>query len=650
MHAKNRPHHVTRNQLFDQQIVFKTLTTMPSPATYPSRIITTTARRITVLASPGSGKTTTLIGRVHHLIETGVPAAQILVLSHSKATVRELRRRMDSSTLHTRTLSQTTNILNRSTDTSKPDLSGVSVKTAHGYALSLIHVHDLQHPTGLPRARVLDKKHTLQLLTATIAQTRTRCRKGLLWPLHSRTTRTARLDKFDTLAQSRNTSLFAQLLAYTHTAKIGLLDGVKLPPFQALTPYIKLLKPINLAFAANKKALGFIDFNDMQVKALQVIAACPALVTHTHVLVDEYQDSSAAQIKLLTALATLPRRSIMVFADPSQAIYGFSGSRYIPLGSVLDKVKTLQLPVSHRLSAPVAALATAVAKHSSQRSIATSHSGPAPQLIVNTNLASQTARVVADIKRLLAGGALSSQIAVLARTKALLQPVEAALLATNINTTRLGINRTLCHALRVLRLVRLVERHVQAHTITLDTLQTALSKLGIATVDSSRCKTAVRELVKAASLSLEGRYRVCCDVYMRLKSGVRADPELRAELSRWGPLCRKFCSTRMMRGALQALPSDHLVTGTVHAAKGMEWAHVLIVGVADGQIPSYLAKTDTELKEERRILYVAISRARQTLSLYHAPVAHARSRKRFEQLSRFLSPAKVRATYRRTTG
>jgi DNA helicase II / ATP-dependent DNA helicase PcrA len=625
---------------------------MPILDRYSSRIVTTTARRVTVLASPGSGKTTTLIGRVHHLIETGVPAAQILVLSYSTTTVRELRRRMDTiSTSHTHTCSITTITANCSTNTTKPDLSGVSVQTAHAYALSLIHAHDLQHPTGLPRTRVLDKKQTLELLTTAIAQTRTRCRKGLLWPQHSTNTRTARLDLFDALANSCNTALLARLLAYTRTAKIGLRDGVKLPPFRALTPYIRLLKPITLAFNTNKSALGFIDFNDMPVKALQVIAACPALVTHTHILVDEYQDSSASQIELLTALAKLPRRNITVFADPNQAIYGFSGSQYTPLGSVLDKVKTLQLRVSHRLTAPVAALASAVAKHSPQRSIATTHSGPAPQLIVNTDLASQTARVVADIKRLIAGGVLPSQIAVLARTKALLQPVEAALLAVSINTTRLGTSRDHRHVLRVLRLVRLVERHVQEHTITMDTLQTMLSKLGIAPVDSARCKLAVRELKKAAKLtSLESRYRVCCDVYMRLKGGMRADPELRAELSRWGPLCCQFSAALAMRSALLDLPSDHLVTGTVHAAKGMEWEHVLIVGVADGQMPSYLAKTDAELEEERRILYVAISRARQTLSLYHAPVAHARSRQRFEKPSRFLAPAKVRFTYERLAG
>jgi DNA helicase II / ATP-dependent DNA helicase PcrA len=627
----------------------KTLTTMPILDRYSSQIINTTAQRVAVLASPGSGKTTTLIGRVHHLIGTGVPAAQILVLSHSTATVRELRRRMDStSTLVTQTRSITTPYAHNANATTKPNLSGMSVKTAHAYALGLVRAHHEIHRTGAPRARVLDDKQTRELLQTAVAQTRIRCRQRTLWPQHSITTRTARLALFDELAQSRNIVLFSKLLAYTHGAKISLKDGTKLHPFRALAPFIRLLKSVTLAYTTIKSAHGYIGFNDMLTKALQVIAHSPSLVTHTHILVDEYQDSGAAQIQLLVALATLPGRHIMVFADPSQAIYGFSGTQYTPLGTVLNGVKTLRLPVSHRLTTQTAALASAVAKHGTRQAIATTHTGPVPQLVVSTDLASQTARVVTDILSLLARSAQPSQIAVLARTRALLQPVEAALLAISINTTRLGVQRDKHNVLKILRLVQLTQRHAQGDHITVDALQNALAIIEIDNVDTARCKLAVRDLVRAARLSsLEGRYRACCDVYMRLKGGVRTDPELRAELTRWQPLCRKFSSALTMRSALQALASDKLVTGTIHAAKGMEWPHVLIVGVADGQIPSYLAKTDAALEEERRNLYVAVSRAQQTLRMYYAPALHARSRQRFEKLSRYLTPAKVRATYAR---
>lgn len=625
---------------------------MPIPNTYTSQIVTTTAQRAAVLASPGSGKTTTLISRIYYLLSMGVPAAQILVLSYSTATVRELRRRMDcNSTTSTHTCSVTTQYAHSTTATTKPNLSAVSVKTAHAYALGLVRAHHEIHPTGAPRARVLDDKQSREVLQTAVAQTRTRCRQRTLWPQHSRTTRTARLALLDALAQSRNIALLAKLLAFTHGAKIPLVDGTKLAPFRSLTPYMRLLKPVARAYTTVKSSSGFITYSDILDQALQVIAHSPNLVKHTHILVDEYQDSGAAQIQLLVALATLPGRHIMVFADPSQAIYGFSGTQYTPLGTVLNGVKTLRLPVSHRLTTQTAALASAVAKHGPRQTITTTHTGPVPKLVVSTDLASQTARIVTHIQGLLARDAQPSQIAVLSRTKALLQPVEAALLAFNINTARLGTAREHSHIHKVLRLVQLIEQHLQGHCITAYTLQSMLAKIKIDGVNTARCKLAVGDLVRAARLSsLEGRYRVCCDVYLRLKGGVRADPDLRAELARWQPLCRKFTSVLRMRSALQALPSDKLVTGTIHAAKGMEWPHVLIVGVADGQMPSYLAKTRAALEEERRALYVAVSRSRETLRMYYAPAAHARSRQRFERLSRFLAPAKVRATYERIVG
>lgn len=85
---------------------------------------------------------------------------------------------------------------------------------------------------------------------------------------------------------------------------------------------------------------------------------------------------------------------------------------------------------------------------------------------------------------------------------------------------------------------------------------------------------------------------------------------------------------------------------TIHAAKGREWDHVFMVGVADGQLPLYLSKGSKMLAEERRLLYVAITRARESLRLYFAPVDHARSQQRFEKRCRFLRPPSVMRTVR----
>ena len=126
---------------------------------------------------------------------------------------------------------------------------------------------------------------------------------------------------------------------------------------------------------------------------------------------------------------------------------------------------------------------------------------------------------------------------------------------------------------------------------------------------------------------------------MRLRGGVRADAELRAEVNWWVTVCRTHADARSMRDAVRALDERAVVTGTIHAAKGGEWNHVFIVGVTDGLLPLYLSRDEHSLAEERNLLYVAITRARETVRLYHAPTGHARSRQQFEKLSRFLTPA-----------
>ena len=73
---------------------------------------------------------------------------------------------------------------------------------------------------------------------------------------------------------------------------------------------------------------------------------------------------------------------------------------------------------------------------------------------------------------------------------------------------------------------------------------------------------------------------------------------------------------------------------------------MFVVGVADGQLPLYLSKGTRMLAEERRLLYVAITRARESLRLYFAPVAHARSQQRCVKRSRFLRSPSVMRTMR----
>jgi DNA helicase-2/ATP-dependent DNA helicase PcrA len=250
--------------------------------------------------------------------------------------------------------------------------------------------------------------------------------------------------------------------------------------------------------------------------------------------------------------------------------------------------------------------------------------------------------VKSDIQKLMADGAKPEQIVVLARTRALLAPVEAALLAVNISTQQLGKARNIKHVMAALGLIRIVERCQRQQTeITAELLRKALPSL--TPVDDSIWLREARALAKAMRVtSLEGRYRLCAAGYLRLMGGVRANAELRADLNRWEPFSRGYAHAREMRVAVRAMAPAAVVTGTIHAAKGMEWPHVLVLGVTDGLLPLYLARDTAALAEERNLLYVAITRAEQSLRLYHAPVTHARSGHQFEGLSRFIDRPSVR--------
>lgn len=130
---------------------------------------------------------------------------------------------------------------------------------------------------------------------------------------------------------------------------------------------------------------------------------------------------------------------------------------------------------------------------------------------------------------------------------------------------------------------------------------------------------------------------------------MRANKEVRDGLNFWLGKCRQWDDAlEMLRSTKQEKPV--VQTTTIHAAKGGEWDYVFVVGVADGQLPIYHAKSEGALAEERRLLYVAITRARVSLRLYYAPTPHARSYKKSEELSHFLQLANVQRTLTQEQG
>lgn len=564
-----------------------------------------------VRAVAGSGKTSTLLKRVQHFIDSGVRADEILVLSFSKAAVKELCRRMAST---------------------NTNLSQVTVKTAHAFACSLIG-----------QRKVMTDETQKRFLSKAIKVVQKQCPKGKRWSSLSKAGKDRCKKQLVVLGEKQNLSYVLKFFGVARAANMTLLQTAEKPQFSALLPYIRVLGAVRDEYSAIKAKTKRIDYGDMLFQATEAIQSGSAHIPYKHILVDEYQDCSPAQVQMLVALARCYGPSMMVFGDPGQAIYGFGGSCYTPLASVLEGVKQLSLPVSHRLTVENAALASAILQLPPDQAIQAQRHGIPPVLVTSGGEIEQAERIAHDIQQLLAAGAQPEHIAVLGRVKALLQPIEQLLLADNVDTRQMGVLRHKKHALRTLHLVDLVARSEKNKTnITVETLRRALPRL--VGVDDCLWMKAVNALKKVCRVpSLEGRYRLCGKAYLRLQGGVRHDRDRLHDVNRWEPFCRAYSTAKQMRDALRSMPKAGVVTGTIHAAKGMEWEHVFVVGTTDGYLPIYHAHEDeSQLGEERNLLYVAVTRARETLRLYHAPCNHARSRQSFDTLCRFLESSAVR--------
>ena len=390
-----------------------------------------------------------------------------------------------------------------------------------------------------------------------------------------------------------------------------------------------------------------------------------------HLIIDEYQDSSALQIKFIVELARHVQ-STVALGDSMQVLYGFAGVTYTPLKAVIKGVKTLPLSTSFRLTRETADLAEALSKPMGGPAIKTKTTGKRPRYLTSSDSTTMAKRVAASIRKLIDRGVPPSHIAVLGPNRSPVRPVAQALGSVEVPSTRLGAGAALDERLlELIRVVDAVEQHVPDPSLSAGSGAGVRERrvryrdeLGLVLADvigsndlsdrrgAKPWDTFVSETAKVAaaqSRHLETRYMGCVQAYLRLRGGVRADKDLRAHLNNWQPMCRAFGTVSELQSrVLQDVAGDAVTVTTIHQAKGMEWDHVFVVGVTDGVLPDNRNKSKEQLDEERRLLYVAVTRARQRVWLHHAPMWSRHARQMFTKESPFMVSKAVKLTVHRS--
>lgn len=402
------------------------------------------------------------------------------------------------------------------------------------------------------------------------------------------------------------------------------------PPGMDHTAMARLIS----AYEDVKGERGVIDFEDVLLLTVGILEergdiARTVRDQYRHFVVDEYQDVNALQQRLLD-LWLGDRGDICVVGDPAQTIYSFTGATPQHLLRFTDThpgAATVRLVRNYRSTPQVLSLAnTLLTGPSGQRRggavelVAQREGGPRPELTALDDDPAEAAWVAERITKLVASGRPLREIAVLFRTNGQSEALESALADADVPYLVKGGERFFSR--KEVREAVLLLRGAARTDDGSKPLQAFVGDVlgGMGWHEDAPASTGA---VRSRWESL----KALVDLSARLAA---ASPEART------PELVRDLDERI---AAQHAPAVEGVTlASLHAAKGLEWDIVFLTGCSDGLLPIMMAEGPEEIEEERRLMYVGVTRAREVLHLSYAR-ARTPGAKGTRRVSRFLDQA-----------
>ena len=381
------------------------------------------------------------------------------------------------------------------------------------------------------------------------------------------------------------------------------------------------------AYEDGKRNQGRMDMEDVLLFTAGLLAddervAAQVRRQYKRFVVDEFQDVSPLQSALLE-LWLGGRDELCVVGDPAQTIYSFAGARADYLRDFPARhpgTTSIELVRNYRSTPEVVAAANRLLDGTPSKGVelrAQRAAGPEVAFTEHPDEVAEAAAVADQVKRAAAGGTPYSQMAVLFRINAQSEHHEEALAARNIPFVVRGAARFFDRPeiRQAVTLLRGTARSGQAADDVVETVRATLSGLGW-TQEAPSSRGQVRDRWES--------WQALVDTAAEFVAATGGDLNaLVDELDR--------------RAAEQHAPvADGVTLTTLHAAKGLEWDAVFLTGLQDGTLPFSYAESPEELEEERRLLYVGMTRARVRLALSWS-LARNPGGRRSRSPSRFLT-------------
>lgn len=593
-----------------------------------------TAGPLLVIAGAGTGKTNTLVYRLAHLVRAGADPRRVLLMTFSRRAAAEMVRRVQRIAGET---------MGPKAEALAQGLTWAGTFHAIGARL----LREYAPAVGLdPAFTIHDREDSADLMA--LARHRLGVAEG------------AR--RFPT----KGTCLAIYSRAVNAQAT---LDVVLRDIFPWCAEWEAQLKSLFGAYVEAKQSGAVLDYDDLLLywHGLMQESGLAAEIGQRfdHVLVDEYQDTNRLQAGILKALKP-DGRGLTVVGDDAQSIYAFRAAEVRNILEFPDAFKpratVVTLEQNYRSTPQILAAANAVIGEAAEGFRKTLRSdrpgGPRPRLATVWDEACQVDLVCRDVLAAREEGLLLQEQAVLFRTAHHSGPLEVELVRRNIPFLKFGGLKFLdsAHVKDVLATLRFVQNprdRVSGFRALLlvpgvgaATATAVLDELAIG-ADLATVLTGARVSSRAA----EG-WDALSVLVLRLASGADGwpgeleavrqwyEPHLdrrhedgaarRADLLQLEAIAAAFPDrTRFLTEITLDPPSassaeagpplrdeDYLVLSTIHSAKGQEWRRVHVLNGVDGCIPSDLATgTSAEIEEERRLFYVAMTRARDALTI-----------------------------------
>ncbi|MDD5051730.1 MAG: 3'-5' exonuclease [Sulfuricurvum sp.] len=596
-----------------------------------------------ILAGAGSGKTKTITSRLAYLLDqVGIPASNTLTLTFTNKAAKEMRERA----------------MNLIAQNSYPPL----LCTFHKFGLLFLkfHIHLLGRLNNFVVIDTDDKKKIIKrinadLPTALIASEISRYKNSLITPEEA-------------YAQ-------AELTNYKHIAKI----------YEEYEAY--LLKN------------NLVDFDDLLCLTYKLLDEHIDLCTQTsekykYIMIDEYQDTNELQLRLLQKLCST-HNNLCVVGDDDQSIYGWRGAHVrniLEFDQDFTDAMVVKLEHNYRSTQPILTVANALIEHNRSRLgktlIATKSGGDDVQTITSNDESEESQKIAKAIKGLISSGVRPNEIAVLYRINALSRSLEEGLNRAGVAYKLVGGLRFYDRAeikdlISYLRVITNVHDNFSLKRIinkpkrglgkaTIDKIELSAIEAGksmfefISTLSDSHLEGIVRkksagelhefvaEILDLRRVAEETIYRFIDMLEERFKiketlKGLPDEAEKIANVDEFYGLFRdyvkqnpeaslaEFLNDITLQSEQDQVEGESIYIMSIHASKGLEFEHLYVIGMEEGFLP--LIGDGSDLEEERRLGYVAITRAKSNLTLSNVNSRFYKGRRTDLQKSRFINEA-----------